>query len=935
MLHCRLALDILKRRGQHSPTHERDGTHNKSMKQTHTILLRQERELRGWSRAYIAEQVEVDIATVGRWERGERLPHSHYRQKLCALFEKSARDLGLLSDVSEKCDEVTATLDLHSQISSINEKSTTQSPAPKQPVSTSQPIENHFPVLKTFSAEREPSLSKASIRMNQQNRQRMLRKMYTFWINGVLEQSLHGADLIALELEEQHNAVTNPWMVTLQQPELEPRPLPPGLHISQIYDEVDGELLILGEPGSGKTTLLLELARTLLERAIQEETHPIPVVFNLASWAIKQQFLSDWLVEELHSKYQVPRKLAHTWVQTEQILPLLDGLDEVTVDARSTCIDTINAYRQDHGLLPMVVCSRLTDYFVQSTRLFLHRAVTVQPLRAWQIEAYLINSGEELATLRCALQTDPTLQELASNPLMLSILTLTYRENVIAVLPESLSPEVRRREVFSNYIGRMFTHRKSRNRYTTEQTLHWLAWLAKQLAQQQQTEFYIEKMQPHWLANARTFRWYCRLLIGLLMGLFGGITGMMADVPLYEMVHKQLFVLLTHSVVSNAQCADTLPAFGTIAETIASLLSLPIVGLLYGIGFGLAGGLIGGLLGCRNHQLQPIGIHTRPNRLYQRGLTLLLGLGCGSIFVLINLLWVPCPLPPGLYNQVAEELSYGLAGMFLGGLIGVLTEDMFGTRKSQVQPVEVLVWTRASSRRRAISSLLGGALGILVGGGTGLVSEVYLNFALWQKHLLISALIGGLLGSIIGGEFGGFSQHMLEKGKLVKPNEGIRRSAHNGLIIGLPIGLTLSSFALGLVLWWSPANFSDGLLWCFPLGLIVAMLLFLLNGGYACLQHMVLRSILYFQGYIPWNYARFLDEAAERLLLRKVGGGYIFIHRLLLEYFASEVTSTQEKHHASLEHHSPRKKMNTVAINPAKTPRNTRRKKNEPAVEAD
>jgi hypothetical protein len=31
---------------------------------------------------------------------------------------------------------------------------------------------------------------------------------------------------------------------------------------------------------------------------------------------------------------------------------------------------------------------------------------------------------------------------------------------------------------------------------------------------------------------------------------------------------------------------------------------------------------------------------------------------------------------------------------------------------------------------------------------------------------------------------------------------------------------------------------------------------------------------------------RFLDYAAERILLRKVGGGYIFVHRLLLEYFA-------------------------------------------------
>src|SRR5689334_203677 len=38
---------------------------------------------------------------------------------------------------------------------------------------------------------------------------------------------------------------------------------------------------------------------------------------------------------------------------------------------------------------------------------------------------------------------------------------------------------------------------------------------------------------------------------------------------------------------------------------------------------------------------------------------------------------------------------------------------------------------------------------------------------------------------------------------------------------------------------------------------------------------------------MPWNYPRFLDYAAEQILLRKVGGGYIFIHRFLLEYFAN------------------------------------------------
>lgn len=57
--------------------------------------LRQERELRGWSRQYIAEQVSVNLATVGRWERGERVPHPHYRRLLCELFQKNTLELGL------------------------------------------------------------------------------------------------------------------------------------------------------------------------------------------------------------------------------------------------------------------------------------------------------------------------------------------------------------------------------------------------------------------------------------------------------------------------------------------------------------------------------------------------------------------------------------------------------------------------------------------------------------------------------------------------------------------------------------------------------------------------------------------------------------------------------------------------------------------------
>ena len=40
-------------------------------------------------------------------------------------------------------------------------------------------------------------------------------------------------------------------------------------------------------------------------------------------------------------------------------------------------------------------------------------------------------------------------------------------------------------------------------------------------------------------------------------------------------------------------------------------------------------------------------------------------------------------------------------------------------------------------------------------------------------------------------------------------------------------------------------------------------------------------------GFLPLRLVPFLDYCAERIFLRKVGGGYIFIHRLLMEHFAS------------------------------------------------
>ena len=210
--------------------------------------------------------------------------------------------------------------------------------------------------------------------LQRQNRQQLLKRIRETWIEGLLEHSLYQAAWMDLRLQEQPDALENPWLLQVQELDHEPHPLPAGTSIIDVYDEADGELLILGEPGSGKTTLLLQLTRTLLDRALADERERLPIVFNLSSWAIKRQPLAEWLVEELNTKYRVPRKVGKSWVDTNQVLPLLDGLDEVAKEHRAECVDAINAYRQMHdGVNPLVVCSRTAEYFGQSKKVLVRK----------------------------------------------------------------------------------------------------------------------------------------------------------------------------------------------------------------------------------------------------------------------------------------------------------------------------------------------------------------------------------------------------------------------------------------------------------------------------------------------------------------------------------------------------------------------------------
>jgi hypothetical protein len=129
---------------------------------------------------------------------------------------------------------------------------------------------------------------------------------------------------------------------------------------------------------------------------------------------------------------------------------------------------------------------------------------------------------------------------------------------------------------------------------------------------------------------------------------------------------------------------------------------------------------------------------------------------------------------------------------------------------------------------------------------------------------------------------GGFADSV-EVGK-ASPNQGIQLSLKNALAAffatWLSVGL-ISGLIAGLIAD-PPKRLIVGLIF----GPVVGLIFGLNRGGSAVIKHYALRLTLCLNGYTPFRFITFLNTCARLILLKEVGGGYIFVHRTLLEYFA-------------------------------------------------
>ena len=225
----------------------------------------------------------------------------------------------------------------------------------------------------------------------------------------------------------------------------------------------------------------------------------------------------------------MPTRIAQEWVASDAVLPLLDGLDEVKAEHRLACVNAINAFRQSHGLLPLVVTCRTADYEAIADQLRLYGAIRVQPLRHEQVNSYLTALGSAGEPVRSAIQEDPGLWDLLDSPLMLNLIAAAHAGEKQAAHAVASTLAERRDQLFRLYVNKMLDRRAGRHAYQSEQTVHWLSWLAREMADHGQQVFALERLQLSWLPEPQRVAAQISnvlasaLLVGLLYVLIGGL----------------------------------------------------------------------------------------------------------------------------------------------------------------------------------------------------------------------------------------------------------------------------------------------------------------------------------------------------------------------------------------------------------------------------
>jgi hypothetical protein len=427
---------------------------------------------------------------------------------------------------------------------------------------------------------------------------------------------------------------------------------------------------------------------------------------------------------------------------------------------------------------------------------------------------------------------------------MLSVMSIAYRGKKIEQIDaaEKISVDVRRREIFDSYIDQMFARKGSGiGAEKRRQQESWLTNLARRMAEHSQTVFTIEGLQPSWLSHRGqrfAYALQSRMIAGLILGFTEGV------------------YLAGLNFMGNPLAIDF------------------VNGLLLGIMFGLGAGIFDWIR---------IELSMRSTKKVRKASI--------PLFVLSLVIYFAVFALPFIFlwgENAIIRLPFGLVWAVL-----FAARVRMSAARTDIRTVEAIAW---SWRRAFMGSMAGFGLGLFFSVGIYIAYQPLFvgdDPRPWTYPILLPISYAAL-----GMLFGGLATATMAS--KTKPNQGMRLSLRNARFSGLLItGVSL----IGTLIYFvgPPLYFDDPVpstteivifttLVCGYFGLLAALWF----GGLDLIYHWALRRRLAGANVLPRRLEAFLEQTSKLALVQRVGGGYIFLHRLLLEHFANK-SQPQEK----------------------------------------
>jgi hypothetical protein len=390
-------------------------------------------------------------------------------------------------------------------------------------------------------------------------------------------------------------------------------------------------IAVVGEPGFGKTVSILLLLENVNQ--VSEPGATVAELFPLTEWlrwraSHDGERFDHWLGDQLASTYPwMTVEASRALIAAGLVLPLLDGLDELSASDRTACAAAIDAYAgRGASRRPFAVTCRSDEYReLGAGRLRIDRWVELIGLERAQIVAQIklqaSQQGGWEALLRRVEGGDRELLSLFRSPLRLALALEAYGEDASELLARPAAG------VEGQLWEALLTRDRPRFRGASSERIQaWLSFLATAMLARGRQRLRLHELSslvPGAESELRRFArrmrfigraafvvvvaflatavhlafhgssdWFYEGVVGGGgLALFGVVFTLLPSLagPRYERVKK-----LASWKVSSGRFRSELRSNVGGAGVVAGMAAFP--GLLYGIAAGIYGGLTNGLL---------------------------------------------------------------------------------------------------------------------------------------------------------------------------------------------------------------------------------------------------------------------------------------------------------------------------------------------------